>query len=201
LKVNQPAHLRSIEANVEHPSFQISERLAMLGLENEGVPLDRWSSAVSALACFPMYMVANVHAWTGMTQFRVPVIDMPGFEALRESIEIGRQASKLALDDEHAKVVESMLVSPRAPDRVIYEFAIATLRGFLTLADPAIATEMRTAVARMIVSVAKASGEGLFGTGKKVSDEERACIQHIAITLMLSESPEAAAILASLRSE
>ncbi len=185
---------------MEHPSFQIAERLDMLGLENEGVPLDRWTSALAALACFPMIMVANVHAWTGGKQFKLPLVSIPGIEGLRESIEIGRQASKLLIDDAHVKVVDSMLSAPRAPDRVVYEFALATLRGFLTVADPAVADEVRTAIARMIVAVAKASGDGIFGTGDKVSEKERACIQHIAITLLLSESPDAATYLAGLRS-
>jgi hypothetical protein len=186
---------------MEHPSFPIAERLDLLGLGNEGVPLDRWTSAIAALACFPMYMVANVHAWTGIEQFKLPLVNIPGFEALRESVEIGRQEALMPLSPEHAAILDSMLMSPRAPDRVIYEFALTILKGFLTIADPAIAREVRTAVARMVVAVAKASGEGLLGGGPKVSEQERKCIQHIAVTLMLSESPEAAGYLAALRTD
>ncbi len=179
-------------------SAQLIDRLGMLGFNASGVTLDSWSSPIAALACFPMYMVANVHAWTSDKQFKMPVFDIPGFEALRESVEIGKQEGQLKIDEYDAKVVDSMLSAAKSADRVIYEYALESLKAFLVLAAPAFADEVRTTVTRMIVAVAKASGEGLFGTGDKVSREELLCIEHIAATLELSGSLHAATIIAGL---
>jgi len=43
-------------------AVSLAERLNRLGLRCEDVPTDRLVSATTALTCFPMYMVANVHA-------------------------------------------------------------------------------------------------------------------------------------------
>jgi hypothetical protein len=185
---------------MDNLSSPVVARLKMLGISCEDVPLDRWSSPIAALACFPMYMVANHHAWSGARQFKVPIVDIPGSEAIREAAAIGGQEARLVVDKEHLKVVDSMLSSARPPDRVIYEYALETLRDFLTIASPTFAEEMRTAVARMIVAVSKASGEGIFGTGEKVSPEERLCIARIDADLHLAESPEASKILYGLDS-
>jgi hypothetical protein len=196
--VDLPFIPQTREAFVETSAAQLIERLDLLGFNASEVTLDRWSSPIAALACFPMYMVANVHAWTADKQFKIPVLDIPGFEALRESVEIGRQEGRLSIEEHDAKVVDSMLASAKAPDRVIYAYALETLRDFLTLAAPTFAAEVRTAVARMIVAVARASGEGLFGTGPKVSGEERACVAQIVASLSLTDSPAATTILNTL---
>ncbi|MGL4550135.1 MAG: hypothetical protein ACRC33_03015 [Gemmataceae bacterium] len=173
-------------------------RLQMLGLQCDDVPADRVSSAVAALACFPMYMVANVHGWTADRQFKLPLLDIQGSEAFREAVAIGGQEARLEISSEHGKVVGSMLTSAKPPDRVIYEYALATLKEYLAVAHPAVADGLRAAVARMVVTVAKASGEYLFGLGEKVCPEERECIRRIASELQLAQSPKAAAELAKL---
>jgi hypothetical protein len=170
----------------------------MLGLKCEDVALDQMSSAIAALACFPMYMVANVHGWTSDRQFKVPLLDISGFEALREAVVIGEEEGRLDMTAEHRKVVDSMLTSVRPPDRVIYEYALQTLKDYLSIAHPAVVAKLRAAVARMIVDVAKASGKGIFGTGEKVSPQERECIAHIAAELRLVDTAEAAEILKNL---
>jgi hypothetical protein len=177
---------------------QVVSRLRMLGLICDDVPLDQVSSAIAALACFPMYMVANVHAWTSDRQFKVPVLDISGFEAFREAMVIGEEEARLDMTAAHRKVVDSMLTTARPPDRVIYEYALETLRDYLSLAQPPVAAKLRAAVARMIVDVAKASGKGVFGTGQKVSPQERECIEHIAAELRLPDTPKAAEILKNL---
>ena len=53
-------------------------------------------------------------------------------------------------------------------------------------------------VARMVVDVAKASGKGIFGTGEKVSPQERECINHIAAELRLTDTARTAEILKEL---
>jgi hypothetical protein len=96
----------------------------MLGLRCEDVPLDRIDSPIAALACFPMYMVANVHGWTGDRQFKVPLLDLQGAEAFREALVIGEEEARLGMKPEHRKVVDSMLSAVRPPDRVVYEYAL-----------------------------------------------------------------------------
>jgi hypothetical protein len=173
-------------------------RLQMLGLKCDDVPVDRVSSPIAALACFPMYMVANVHGWTADRQFKLPLVDIQGSEAFREAVAIGAQEARLEIAPEHSKVVGSMLQSAKPPDRVIYEYALATLKEYLALAQPAVAEQLRAAVARSVVAVARASGERLFGLGEKVQPEERECIGHIAAELRLAESPRVAEHLAKL---
>jgi hypothetical protein len=174
------------------------DRLCKLGLKCEDVPLGHINSAIAALACFPMYMVANVHAWTGDRQFKVPVIDFPGFEAMREAIAIGKHEGPLDLAPEHRAALGTMLSAPKAADRVIYEYALETLRRFLESADTDVAVATRAAVAQGVVEVAKASGKGLFGAGPKVSSQERECITEIAHALDLHRDEAVNAVLLTL---
>jgi hypothetical protein len=176
----------------------IVSRLQMLGLKCDNVRADHIDSAIAALACFPMYMVANVHGWTSDRQFKVPLLNISGSEAVREAFVIGEEEARLDIAPEHLKVVDSMLTTARAPDRVIYEYALETLKEYLAIAQSAVVDKLRTAVARMIVDVAKAAGKGIFGTGDKVSPEERACISHIATELRLGDTAKAAEILNKL---
>jgi hypothetical protein len=170
----------------------------MLGLKCQEVPLDRVSSPIAALACFPMYMVANLHGWTSDRQFKIPLIDIQGLEAFREALVIGEEEGRLEMAPEHRKVVDSMLAAARPPGRVIYEYALETLKQYLAVAQPAVGERLRALVARMVVDVAQASGKGLFGTGEKVSPQERECISHIAAELRLTDAAKAAEILSKL---
>jgi hypothetical protein len=177
-----------------------ADRLNRLGLVPDAlpVPTDRVSSAVAALACFPMYMVANVHGWSGEPQFRVPLLDWPGSEAVREAYALGQQEARLEVGDAHRKVLGDLLRHAKPSDRIVYEYALETLRLYLAEATEPVAGALRAAVARGIVAVAEASGKGFLGTGRRVTDEERACIAEISRALDLPASPEAAAALAAL---
>jgi hypothetical protein len=177
-----------------------AERLNRLGLVPDvlPVPTDRVTSAVAALACVPMYMVANVHAWSGEAQFRVPLLDWPGSEAVREAYALGQQEARLEVGDAHRKVLGDLLTHAKPSDRIIYEYALETLSRYLDSASAPVAEALRAAVARGIVAVAEAAGKGFLGTGRKVTDQERACIGEISRVLDLSASPEAASALATL---
>lgn len=175
------------------PSLQ--ERLNKLGLECGDVPTDRLTSATTALCCFPMYMVSNVHAWTHETQWSIPLTDIPGFEAIREAFAIGRQEKHLDITPEHRRLLGTLLGRAKPSDLVIYEYALDALALFLEQSTPEIAERVRNAVATMIVAVAKASGEGLLGTGEKINRHEHKLIRHIADLLGLRESAEAKATL------
>ncbi len=176
---------------------EIVSRLQTLGLKCEDFPLDQISSPIAALACFPMYMVANVHGWTADHQFKVPLLGIQGLEATREAFVIGEEEAHLEITPEHLKIVDCM-TTVRPPDRVIYEYALTTLKQYLAIAQPPVRERIRTLVARTVVDVAKASGKGIFGTGEKISPQERECINHIAAELRLTDTAAAAEILNKL---
>jgi hypothetical protein len=99
------------------------------------------------------------------------------------------------LAKEHRRVLGTLLSHAKPSDLVIYEYALETLKGLLLEVTPQTAEQIRAAVARMIVAVAQASGEGFLGTGPKISPEEKACIMVIANTLSLQTTPASADIL------
>ena len=177
---------------------QILERLAKLGLGTNALPNDRMTSATSALLCLPMYMVSNVHGWTDDRQFLIPVIKAHGLEAFREAFVIGAEKATLTIDEAHAEELDSFLAAARASDRIVYEYALETLRMFLGLATPILADWIRGRVAEMIVRVANAAGKEIFGSGDKVSAQERACILQITQALDLRRSAEATRTLATI---
>jgi hypothetical protein len=142
-----------------------------------------------------MYMVANVHSWTSDRQFHVPVLDLPGSEHIRESFEIGKQEATFEITKDHRRVLGTLLTHAKPSDLVIYEYALETLKALLPLLSSGVLDKVRVAVARMIVAIAQASGEGFLGTGQKISPEERACIADIDRELSLSASPRAAEAL------
>ncbi len=180
------------------PTAGIIARCRKLGLECTELPTDRLSSVLAALACFPMYMVANVQAWTNHRQWHVPIVDIPGLEHIREAFAIGKQQAEFELIREHRRALATLLTHAKPSDLVIYEYAIETLRQSFEVLNPILADEVRTAVAQMVVAVARASGEGILGTGEKVSREERDCIAFLDRELALSSASHAADILGSL---
>ncbi len=178
--------------------MSLVERLNLLGIVCDEVPTDRLSSAIATLSCFPMYMVANLHGWTSDTQWTMPLVDMPGFEAIREAFVIGRQEKKLEMSVEHRRLLGTLLGNVKPSDHVIYEYALDSLRLFLGQAEDSVANEVRSAVGRMIIAVAKASGDGLMGTGQKISREEERAIKRIADRLELQKSEDAQSALREL---
>ena len=177
---------------------ELVSRLNKLGFRCEEVPLDRLVSATAALACMPMYAVANSHGWTSESHFKLPLLDVEGFEGIRESWAIGREEAGFELNKEDRRVLGLFLKNPRPSDSIVYDYAFALLADFLDLASAKLASELRVAVARSCVNVAKAAGKGIFGTGEKVSEGERASILVIADVLDLGSNADAAAILETL---
>jgi hypothetical protein len=175
---------------------QVVDRCRKLGLQCDTIPTDSMSSALAALCCFPMYMVANVDAWTSDSQFRVPILDLPGSEHIREAFALGTQEQQFTIEKQHRRVLSTLVANAKPSDLVFYEYALETLRLVLDTLAPSLAEKVRAAVARTIVAVAKASGEGIGGGGQKISPHERDCIEFIDTTLSLSQSESAAAILA-----
>lgn len=180
---------------------EIMNRCRKLGLECETFPIDEMSSALAALACYPMYMVANVDAWTNDVEFRIPILDWPGFEKIRESFVLGAKEAKFKLEKDHGLVLQTLLQKAKPSDLVIYEFALETLQLVLQTVTTSLAEQIRAAIAQTIVAVAKASGEGIGGSGPKITPQEQFCIDDIGEALELSASQQAAATLGDLATE
>jgi hypothetical protein len=177
------------------PMTEVIARCRKLGLECDEFPADKITSVLGTLCCFPMYMVANVDAWTSDKERRIPLAGLPSIERLRESFATGKQETAFKIDKQHQRILRTLTRKAKPSDLVIYEYALDTLGLVLNGAAPPLAEQIRTAVARMIVAAAQASGEGWLGTGPKVTAAEKACIQQIAETLSLGGSPAAAAAL------
>jgi hypothetical protein len=145
-----------------------------------------------------MYMVANVHVWTTDRPARSAVWNLPDLETLRTSFEIGKQESQWEIDEAHRRVLRDLLAAPKPSDLLVYEFALETLRALLAEAGAEFAATLRTGIARMIVAVANASGDGFLGTGEKISPEERACIRRINSELGLDQTEAGAWLMENL---
>lgn len=99
------------------------------------------------------------------------------------------------IEHAHARELDRFLAEVRASDRIVYDYALETLRMFLDAAPEILANVIRDRVAEMIAGVAEASGKGAFGTGEKVSIRERECIQRIDVALDLRSSTGARSAL------
>jgi len=174
------------------------DRLETLGLRCNHISLDQITSATAALACFPMYMVAHAHLWSDDESRRTPILKLPRAETIREAFTIGRQEASWDINSEHRQVLKALLDSSRPSDRATYEYALELLKDLVEAAGPELAESIRNGVARMIVAVAKASGDGFLGTGDLVSHDELACIRRIETTLGLPQAEAAAWLLDQL---
>lgn len=178
--------------------YDLAARCRKLGIECDEVESSTLGSAIQAVACFPMYMVANVDAWTDDRQFRIPILDLPGSEHIREAFALGKQEKRMELSKPHRRLLSTLVSNAKPSDLVIYEYALETLRLAFDHLEPELVEQLRNAIATMTVAVAKASGEGLGGSGEKVSPQERECISHINQVLKLDASATAAATLGDL---
>lgn len=177
---------------------QVVERLNKLGIQCDGVPTHKLTSATTALSCFPMYMVASVATWSDDSDRQMKLNDVFGIASLREAYAIGEQETRLVLDAEHAAILHSLLTDAKPPLLVVYEYALETLRMFLSVANSDLVELVKMAVARMMVAVAMASGEGWFGVGGEPTDEQRKGIRLISEQLGLQDSPTASVVLEEL---
>ena len=176
-------------------------RCRKLGLECDEFPTSEMSSVLAALACFPMHMVANVDAWTNDTEFRVPVFDLPGAEKIREAFVLGMQEADFDLIPEHRQLLLTLVGKAKPSDLVIYEYALETLQIAFRMLSENLTERVRREIARSIVAVAKASGEGLGGSGPKVTPQEQFCIDDINEALRLDSSDVARTVLEKVGKE
>ncbi len=145
-----------------------------------------------------MYMVANAHLWSDEPPARAPFLNLPTAEALREAFAIGRQEAAWRIEPAHREVLAALLKSPKPADRETYELALDTLHDVLAAASDELAETLRNNIARMMVAVAHASGDGIFGTGDPISPAELECIDRIAGKLDLDRAEAAAWLIEQL---
>lgn len=176
----------------------IQHRIQKLGISCKEPPdLHRIAPPIAALACFPMHMVAAASAVTD-----TPADDERSWKSLfdlggvREALVIGEQESELAVADHDVRVLHGLLTFRRPSDRIVYDYAFDTLHEYFELANPDVVETLKMLVARSIVAVSEAAGEGWFGSGNAPSDEQQSCIEAICKHLELRESPTARVILA-----
>jgi hypothetical protein len=146
-----------------------------------------------------MNMVASVSAWTDDADREAKLNDLLGIASVRDAYALAEQETALVIDADHEEILHDLFIAPKRTDVIVHEYALQTLRMFLSLANSDLVELIKAAVARMIVAVANASGEGWFGAGSKPTEDQRECICEIASTLELHESKTACVVLEELR--
>ena len=179
---------------------ELIARIKKLGITCEHTPVtDCVDPAITATACFPMNMVAGASVLMDLPeQDRSSFKDLFNIAGVREAFVIGEQESSLAVSAEDVKTLDGMLAFHRPADIIIYEYALDTLSLYFTMANSDVVEVLKMAIARSIVAVSKAAGEGWFGSGSRPSEDQRACIDTICLRLKLGESKSATAVLAEI---
>jgi hypothetical protein len=145
-----------------------------------------------------MYMVANAPAWMENEQRRAKISGLLGIDSLREAFAIGKEEAKFDISSEHGQTLHQLLIAAKPTDDIVYEYALRTLAMFLEDTTDDLTETIKMLVARGMVAVATASGEGWFGAGDEPSSSQRDCIRQIVFVLKLNDSPSASATLDEL---
>lgn len=179
------------------PSLEtLKRRLVKLTLPEAEVPLDEFCSATSALACFPIYMVATASQWMQDDDDRTKLLNLVGFSELRNAYAAGKVEARLEISDLHAKTLEDMVRHAKATDVIIYDFALDTLSQYFQLATDEQVERTKQFIAKGVSKVAATSGEGWFGRGEDASRDQQACIEEIVERLQLASSGRLRGLLA-----
>jgi hypothetical protein len=59
----------------------------------------------------------------------LPVLDLPGWEHIREAFVIGGEESSFEITKEDRRVLSTLLSNAKPPDLVIYEYALGRQLG------------------------------------------------------------------------
>ena len=179
---------------------EIRRRIEKLGFEcPRDLKTDQLEPAVLALACMPMYYVAVILEIKDDEELPESATnDIFGVHHLRELMATSEATGSLQLNSADERQLRSLLVNRRPIDSIIYDFAIETLRKYLNVASPEVAEPIRAMIARTMVSVAHASGDGWFGAGSRATPEQVALIQKIAASLGLEQNEAAASLMKPL---
>jgi hypothetical protein len=181
---------------------ELMGRIHKLGIPCEHAPAThRVDPAIAAIACFPMHMVAGASVLIDSTdEDRSKFKDLFNIAAVRAALVVGEQEIALAVSTADRETLNGMLAFHRPADIIIYEYALDTLNLYFTMANADVVELLKTTVARSVVAVSKAAGEGWFGRGSTPSEDQRACIDAICLRLKLGESKTAAAVLEEINS-
>jgi CheY-like chemotaxis protein len=67
--------------------------------------------------------------WTPAKEWHLPVLDLPGWEHIREAFVIGGEESSFEITKEDRRVLSTLLSNAKPPDLVIYEYALGRQLG------------------------------------------------------------------------
>jgi hypothetical protein len=182
---------------------EIQSRIIQLGFNCPSEPPTHVISApVYALLCMPMHYVAS--ALILKTDDEVPeslIEDLFGVKNVRESFTAGNEVAELPVSKQDAATLHKYLVHRRPVDSIIYDFAIDTIGLFFDVANGDVVELAKTIIARTVVAIAHASGEGWFGSGAKATPEQNEIIRRVCHRLGLADSKTATEILKALRED
>ena len=141
---------------------ELITRIKKLGIVCEHAPaMHCIDPAIAAVVCFPMNMVAGASVLIDSSdEERSKFKDLFNITGVREAFVIGEQESALAVSSEDLKALDCMLAFHRPSDVIIYEYALDTLSLYFTLANSDVVEMLKMVIARSIVAVSKAAGEG-----------------------------------------
>jgi hypothetical protein len=189
--------------NNDNKLEQIKSRIQQLGFYCPNVPPTHVIAVpVYALLCMPMHYVAA--ALMLKTDEEVPesvIEDLFGVKNVREAFSAENVVSELPVSETDANLLRKYLVHRRPVDSIIYDFALDTISQFFEVANDDVVELAKTIVARTVVAIAHASGEGWFGSGSKASPEQNEVISLIYERLNLADSPTAKEILDALEKD
>lgn len=172
-----------------------------LGFEcNEEIRNDTLQSPMLAVSSMPMYYVAAVLEFKEDSDLPESLLnDIFGVNRLREAFAANQVTQDMHLCYANESQLRALLVDRRKVDVIIYEFAVETIKMYLQVATPEIAAVVRNVVARGMVEVATASGNGWFGSGAEATAEQLDIISQIRDELQLDKSEVAKRFLDQLR--
>lgn len=181
----------------------VQTRIEQLGFRCPKEPITHAiSGPVYSLLCMPMYYVASAVILKTDSEVSESLIeDIFGVKNVREAFTIGDKLSELPVSDSDAAVLRTLLFNRRSMDSIIYDFALETIERFFEVANKDVVELAKTIIARTVVAVAHASGEGWFGAGAKATPEQDEVIRRICDSLDLEDSPTATAILDTLQTD
>ena len=173
---------------------ELISRLNKLGIKCEHAPsTDRIDAPIAAVVCFPMHMVAGTSVLIDSTdQDQMSFKKLFQITAVREAFVIGEQENSLPVSDADVKVLDEMLAFHRSADIIIYEYALDTLSLYFTMANADVVDLLKTVIARSVVAVSKAAGEGWFGSGGlQVTTSELALTPSACVSSSVNQKPPA----------
>jgi hypothetical protein len=185
--------INQVEMKNQTDSEAIRTRIIKLGLHcPDELRFDVKQVPINALICMPMLYVAVTHELNKDEEVKESLInDIFGVHSLSGSRVIEDQTETLTLNPVDESHLRSLLINRRDVDGIIYEYAIETIRQFLTKCDPHVAHEVRVFIATTMKSIVDSTASGTFGLGRKPSAEQIRVVRQVSDKLDLYVDEEA----------